>query len=107
MGGKSCVIKDQLAEHKSQIVDLQAPCVALGITKGYETCNKRLDAGADPVGRNFQQHDAGIGQTNRYCKQVDCLWPKQVNRCDSRQDGDTLKRDLGTGTYHRRYGGKT
>lgn len=48
MGGKSCVIKDQLAEHKSQIVDLQAPCVAFGITKGYETCNERLDAGADP-----------------------------------------------------------
>ena len=54
MGRKDGIIQDQLTENKGQVMDLQTSRIALGVTKGHKADDKRLNAGADAVGGNFQ-----------------------------------------------------
>ena len=98
---KGGVVNNELPEHKGEIVDLQTAGVALGIAKGQKTGNQRLDARHHAIVGNLQQHDRAVGDAQSQRKQMDALFPEQVDGGDRRHDCNGLVQDFGKAAGHR------
>ena len=75
-------------------MDLQLAGVADRITESDQTGDEGLDAGTNAEFGNVQQHNDTVGNTDADGKQLDGLFPEQIDQCHSGEDGNALEQKL-------------
>ena len=81
-------------------MNLQLSGVADCLAEGDQTGNERLDAGGNAIVGNAQQHDGTIGNTDADGKQLNCLFPEQIDQRYGSEDGNTLEHKFRAAADH-------